>query len=105
MYLHLLITIFQVLRVRAVDGDRAIGNPIVYSIVSGPADIFAINADTGIVYTQTLIDRESPRASNGAFILEIEASEVGGVDEPSVRTEVTIIIEVRQSLSCTLSFS
>ena len=34
------------------------------------------------------------RSSNGAFILGIEASEVGGVEEPSVRTEVTIIVEV-----------
>eukprot|EP00095_Tigriopus_kingsejongensis_P008988 snap_masked-scaffold783_size97670-processed-gene-0.6 protein:Tk08988 transcript:snap_masked-scaffold783_size97670-processed-gene-0.6-mRNA-1 annotation:"PREDICTED: uncharacterized protein LOC100879829" len=83
----------EVLRVRAVDGDRDIGNPIVYSIVSGPSDIFAINPDTGIVYTQTALDRESPRSSNGAFILGIEASEIGGVQEPSVLTEVTIIIE------------
>ena len=52
---------FQVLRVRAVDGDRSIGNPVVYSIVSGPGDIFAINSDTGVVYTQAYLDRESPR--------------------------------------------
>ncbi|TRY71883.1 hypothetical protein TCAL_08438 [Tigriopus californicus] len=83
----------EVLRVRAVDGDRDIGNPIVYSIVSGPSDIFAINPDTGIVYTQVALDRESPRSSNGAFILGIEASEIGGIEEPSVLTEVTIIIE------------
>lgn len=78
-----------------MDGDRDIGNPIVYSIVSGPSDIFAINPDTGIVYTQVALDRESPRSSNGAFILGIEASEVGGIEEPSVLTEVTIIIEVK----------
>ena len=62
----------QVLRVRAVDGDRAIGHPIVYSIVSGPDDIFSISPDTGVVYTQTLLDRESPRSSNGAYILGIQ---------------------------------
>ena len=87
---------FQVLRVRAVDGDRDIGNPVVYSISSdGPAAaVFAVNADTGVVFTQTRLDRESPLSSNGAFILGIEATEVGGVDEPKARTEVTIIIEV-----------
>ena len=85
------------LRVRAVDGDRAINNPIVYSIVSGPDDIFAINADSGIVYTQSTLDRESPRSSNGAFILGIEATEVGSAsNSPSARTEVTVIIEVSQ---------
>ena len=57
---------------RAVDGDRAIGHPIVYSIVSGPDDIFSISPDTGVVYTQTLLDRESPRSSNGAYILGIQ---------------------------------
>ena len=62
----------QVLRVRAVDGDRAIGHPIVYSIVSGPDDIFSISPDTGVVYTQTALDRESPRSSNGAYILGIQ---------------------------------
>lgn len=90
----------QVLRVRAVDGDRAIGHPIVYSISSGPDDIFSINSDTGVVYTQTLLDRESPRSSNGAFILGIQALEVGGgFNEPGARTEVTIILEVRQSIN------
>lgn len=69
-------------------------NAIIYSIISGPSDLFAINANTGIVYTQAYMDRESPRSSNGAFILELEAREVGGVSEPSVTTEVTIIIEV-----------
>ena len=67
----------QVLRVRAVDGDRAIGHPIVYSIVSGPDDIFSISPDTGVVYTQTLLDRESPRSSNGAYILGIQGRATG----------------------------
>ena len=87
----------------AVDGDRDIGNPIVYSIVSGPLDILAINADTGIVYTQAPLDRESSRTSNGAYILAIEAAEVGGVDEPRARTEVTVIIEVRKILKILFS--
>ena len=85
------------LRVKAVDGDRAIQNPIIYTIVSGPSDLFAINADTGIVYTQALLDRESPRTSNGAYILGIEAAEVGAAKKLAVRTEVTVILEVRKT--------
>lgn len=83
-----------------MDGDRSIGNPVVYSIVSGPSDIFAVNRDTGAVYTQRGLDRESPRSSDGAFILGIEAREVGGGEDggrggEAVTAEVTIIIEVR----------
>lgn len=84
----------QVLRVRAVDGDRDIGNTIVYSIVSGPVDIFTIDPETGVVHTAGELDRESQRATNGAFIVTIEAKELGSVDEQTARTQVTIIIEV-----------
>ena len=38
-----LIFVFQVLQVRAVDGDRGLNTPLIYSIVDGPpGDIFAI---------------------------------------------------------------
>ena len=63
-------------RVRAVNGDRAIGHPIVYSIASGPDDIFSISPDSGVVYTQVTLDRESPRSSNGAYILAIQGRRV-----------------------------
>jgi hypothetical protein len=85
----------QVLQVRAVDGDRGLNTPVTYSIVDGPpGDIFAISPDTGAVFTQTSIDRESQLSTNGAVILTIRAREVGGPFEPFVDTEVTIMIEV-----------
>ena len=48
-----------------------------------------------------MIDREGEDARNGAFILEIAATEqvkTGGIG-PSISTEVTVIIEVRQMLN------
>ena len=45
-----------------------------------------------------MIDRESSEARNGAFIVEITATEVdGAITGPSISTEVTIIIEVGQA--------
>ena len=40
----------QVLQVKAVDGDRGIGNPITYSITGGADHLFAINKLNGLVY-------------------------------------------------------
>ena len=80
---------------RAVDGDRGINNPISYQILSGATDLFAITPESGIVYTQAEIDRESE--PTGAFILAIRAIEEGISSEgekPFVDTEVTIMIEV-----------
>lgn len=87
--------IFKVLKVRAVDGDRGINNPISYQILSGATDLFAITPESGIVYTQAEIDRESE--PTGAFILAIRAHEEGisSGEKPYVDTEVTIMIEVR----------
>ena len=80
---------------RAVDGDRGINNPISYQILSGATDLFAITPESGIVYTQAEIDRESE--PTGAFILAIRAIEEGINSEgekPYVDTEVIIMIEV-----------
>ena len=40
----------QVLQVKAVDGDRGIGNPITYSITGGADHLFAVNKLNGHVY-------------------------------------------------------
>ncbi|CAK1540672.1 unnamed protein product [Leptosia nina] len=84
----------SVLQVRAVDGDRGINNRISYSIISGGEEHFEIDSSSGVVYTVSLLDREDPNNSNGAYILEILATEEAHVISPlpSATTEVTIIV-------------
>ncbi|XP_068632323.1 cadherin-23 [Battus philenor] len=84
----------SVLQVRAIDGDRGINNRISYSIISGGEEHFDIDSSSGIVYTFNPLDREDPLNSNGAYILEILATEESQQISPlpSVTTEVTIII-------------
>lgn len=89
----------KVLRVRAIDGDRGINNPIAYALDGN--DLFDIDEHTGVVYTLTVMDREEDGDQvNGAHILRITATELSKTSEgvaaqevPStVRTEVTIIV-------------
>ncbi|XP_022120263.2 cadherin-23 [Pieris rapae] len=84
----------SVLQVRAVDGDRGINNRISYSVISGGEEHFEIDSSSGIVYTVSLLDREDPNNSNGAYILEILATEESHIISPlpSATTEVTIIV-------------
>lgn len=83
----------QVLRVKAVDGDRGVNNPIKYSITSGALGAFDIDPNYGIIYTVQKLDRENPNNNNGAYILEITAEEVSEMSPPpSAKTEVTIIV-------------
>ncbi|RWS14756.1 cadherin-23-like protein [Dinothrombium tinctorium] len=87
----------QVLRVIAIDGDRGVNNAITYSITKGARGLFAINSSMGTVTVQDNLDRESnliENAGNGAYILEIQATEVTASQfpPPSVATEVTIIL-------------
>lgn len=82
-----------VLRVRAVDGDRGVNNPITYEITKGAQGVFEIDKNYGIIYTVQKLDRESPTNNNGAYIVEITAREVSKVTPvPSVKTEVTVIV-------------
>ncbi|XP_017844659.1 cadherin-23 [Drosophila busckii] len=87
----------KVLRVRAIDGDRGINNPIAYSLDGN--DLFDIDPHTGVVYTLTVLDREEESDHvNGAHILRITATELTKSAEQTqqaaatVRTEVTIIV-------------
>ncbi|GBP37114.1 Cadherin-23 [Eumeta japonica] len=84
----------SVLQVRAIDGDRGINNRISYSIISGGEDHFDIDSSSGIIYTINPLDREDPQNSNGAYILEILATEESRTvsPHPSTNTEVTIIV-------------
>ncbi|KAH8330723.1 hypothetical protein KR067_006821 [Drosophila pandora] len=85
----------RVLRVRAIDGDRGINNPIAYALEAN--DLFDINPHTGIVHTLTELDREEQSDQvNGAHILRITATELSKTNSQvapmTVRTEVTIIV-------------
>ncbi|KAK6628109.1 hypothetical protein RUM44_010591 [Polyplax serrata] len=84
----------QVMRVKAVDGDRGVNNPISYSITKGALGAFEIDSTSGIVYTVQKLDRENPNTNNGAYILEITAEEDSKTlsPRPSIKTEVTIIV-------------
>ncbi|KAJ2950157.1 hypothetical protein O0L34_g11512 [Tuta absoluta] len=84
----------SVLQVRAIDGDKGINNRISYSIISGGEEHFDIDSSSGIVYTINQLDREDPNNSNGAYILEILATEESRAISPmpSATTEVTIIV-------------
>ncbi|XP_049868235.1 cadherin-23 [Pectinophora gossypiella] len=84
----------SVLQVRAIDGDRGVNNRISYSVISSGEDHFDIDSSSGIVYTVNELDREDPNNSNGAYILEILATEESRAVSPlpSATTEVTIIV-------------
>lgn len=84
----------KVLQVKAIDGDRGVNNLISYSIINGGNDLFAIDENTGSVYTTKELDREDTNnQANGAYILKILATERSQLKpQPSVKTEVTIII-------------
>ncbi|PZC75961.1 hypothetical protein B5X24_HaOG205302 [Helicoverpa armigera] len=84
----------SVLQVRAIDGDRGINNRISYSIIAGGEEHFDIDSSSGVVYTVNQLDREDPNNSNGAYILEILATEESRAISPmpSATTEVTVIV-------------
>ncbi|XP_073815991.1 cadherin 88C [Musca autumnalis] len=87
----------RVMRVLCVDGDRGINNPIAYELESN--ELFAIERNTGWIYTVRELDREDPSNQvNGAYILKITAKEISKTSPHSsphaaqVKTEVTIIV-------------
>lgn len=84
----------KILQVKAIDGDRGVNNRIKYAIIRGGDDLFEIESESGNVYTVKQLDREDPNnQANGAYILEILATEISTEKPPpSVRTEVTIIL-------------
>ncbi|XP_015840656.1 cadherin-23 isoform X2 [Tribolium castaneum] len=88
----------SVLQVTAIDGDRGVNNPILYSLSSNSidriTDVFSLEETTGTLLTAKTLDRESLSLSSGTYILQITATEYGGKIKPppSVTTEVTVII-------------
>ncbi|XP_055621395.1 cadherin-23 [Toxorhynchites rutilus septentrionalis] len=81
-------------KVEAIDGDRGVNNRIRYSIAPNNSIPFRIDQHSGMIFTSTKLDREDERNRlNAAYILEVTATEVSQIKpQPSVRTEITIII-------------
>ncbi|XP_077287524.1 cadherin 88C [Arctopsyche grandis] len=84
----------SVLKVHAIDGDRGVNNRISYSIISGGEEQFDIDRNSGVIFTINPLDREDPENNNGAYILEILATEESHTITPlpTAMTEVTIIL-------------
>ncbi|KAG1683802.1 Cadherin-23 [Nymphon striatum] len=84
----------SVLKVKAIDGDRGINNPIEYKIIGGHDIPFNIDSTTGEVTVRQELDREKTINRNGAYILHIQAQEIttSVIPPPKVDTEVTVIL-------------
>ncbi|KAI8422689.1 hypothetical protein MSG28_006460 [Choristoneura fumiferana] len=76
--------------VTRISEDAEIGT----SVLQGGEEHFDIDSSSGIVYTVSQLDREDPKNSNGAYILEILATEESRMVSPmpSATTEVTVIV-------------
>ncbi|ETN63913.1 hypothetical protein AND_004358 [Anopheles darlingi] len=84
----------EVMRVKAVDGDRGINNRILYDISNNASELFEVDRLKGSVRTRQKLDREdSGNPINGAFILEIVATEESKLKpRPSATMEITVIV-------------
>ncbi|KAL8573638.1 hypothetical protein ACOMHN_007191 [Nucella lapillus] len=88
-----------VITVSAVDGDRDPPNAIVYSIVQGRSDFFAINSSTGSITSLTELDRDNATLmdTDGVFRLTVRATETNGVKPQYGNTtreaEVVVVVE------------
>uniref|UniRef100_A0A182QBJ4 Cadherin domain-containing protein n=1 Tax=Anopheles farauti TaxID=69004 RepID=A0A182QBJ4_9DIPT len=84
----------EVLKVKAVDGDRGINNRILYGISNNASELFEIDRLKGSLRTRRKLDREdSKNPVNGAFILEVVATEESKQQPaPSSTMEITVIV-------------
>ncbi|XP_053680882.1 cadherin-23 [Anopheles nili] len=84
----------EVMRVKAVDGDRGINNRIIYGISNNGSELFEIDRTKGSLRTKHKLDREDPdNPINGAFILEVVATEESKQQPaPSATMEITVIV-------------
>ncbi|GAB0096475.1 Cadherin [Sergentomyia squamirostris] len=84
----------KVAHVKAIDGDRGVNNEIRYSMRNG-FGLFGIHEKSGVIVTVKALDRENlDNQINGAYIVEVVATEKSKIvnPPPSVRTEITIIL-------------
>ncbi|CAN7991662.1 unnamed protein product, partial [Ixodes pacificus] len=61
-----------VMTVKATDGDRGVPRKIHYSLVTNPENFFAINRNTGVLTTASLLDKEKLGSSNGVVTVKVK---------------------------------
>uniref|UniRef100_A0A669EZN4 Cadherin EGF LAG seven-pass G-type receptor 2 n=1 Tax=Oreochromis niloticus TaxID=8128 RepID=A0A669EZN4_ORENI len=83
---------YEVLTVRATDGDAPINGNILYNILNnnGSNDVFEIDSRSGVIRTKGLVDREEVEA----YMLLVEANDQGRDPGPrSATATVHIVVE------------
>ncbi|XP_062419885.1 LOW QUALITY PROTEIN: cadherin EGF LAG seven-pass G-type receptor 2 [Pungitius pungitius] len=83
---------YEVLTVRATDGDAPVNGNILYRIINsnGSNDVFEIDSRSGVIRTRGLVDREEVEA----FMLLVEANDQGRDPGPrSATATVHIVVE------------
>ncbi|KAI1890773.1 hypothetical protein AGOR_G00157070 [Albula goreensis] len=82
---------YEVLTVRATDGDAPINGNIIYHVLNsnGSNDVFEIDARSGVIRTKGPVDREEVEA----YMLLVEANDQGRDPEPRSST-ATVYISV-----------
>uniref|UniRef100_A0A8C2Z8Q9 Cadherin EGF LAG seven-pass G-type receptor 2 n=1 Tax=Cyclopterus lumpus TaxID=8103 RepID=A0A8C2Z8Q9_CYCLU len=83
---------YEVLTVRATDGDAPVNGNILYRIINsnGSNDVFEIDSRSGVIRTKGLVDREEVEA----YMLLVEANDQGRDPGPrSATATVHIVVE------------
>ncbi|XP_056293046.1 cadherin EGF LAG seven-pass G-type receptor 2 isoform X1 [Pseudoliparis swirei] len=83
---------YEVLTVRATDGDAPVNGNILYRIINsnGSNDVFEIDSRSGVIRTKGLVDREEVEA----YMLLVEANDQGRDPGPrSATATVNIVVE------------
>ncbi|XP_035858499.1 cadherin EGF LAG seven-pass G-type receptor 2 isoform X1 [Sander lucioperca] len=83
---------YEVLTVRATDGDAPVNGNILYRIINsnGSNDVFEIDSRSGVIRTKGLVDREQVEA----YMLLVEANDQGRDPGPrSATATVHIVVE------------
>ncbi|CAG06842.1 unnamed protein product [Tetraodon nigroviridis] len=83
---------YEVLTVRATDGDAPVNGNILYRIINGNGsnDVFEIDSRSGVIRTRGLVDREQVEA----YMLLVEANDQGRDPGPrSATATVHIVVE------------
>lgn len=83
---------YEVLTVRATDGDAPVNGNILYRMINsnGSSDVFEIDSRSGVIRTKGLVDREEVEA----YMLLVEANDQGRDPAPrSATATVHIVVE------------